>query len=148
MSLLEQLRKDNMQALKNKDSLKKDVCGLLISSIALAQKEKGEPLTLEEELTYVQKELKQTKETLSLTPENRPELIQQTQAKIDILNSYLPKQMSAEEVREVALKIMEEKGLAKEKKSQGIIIKEIMAQYKGKTDGKTVSSVVGQLLAS
>ena len=66
--LLTQLRKENMQAMKDKDTLKKGVLSLLISAIALGEKEKGETLSKEDELTYVQKELKQTKETLAETP--------------------------------------------------------------------------------
>ena len=58
--LLTQLRKENMQAMKDKDTLKKGVLSLLISAIALGEKEKGETLSKEDELTYVQKELKQT----------------------------------------------------------------------------------------
>ena len=97
--LLTQIRKDNMQAMKARDTVKKGVCSLLISSIALAEKESGKTLTKDEELTYVQKELKQTKETLETIPASRPELIEETKKKIAIIESYLPAQMSEEEVR-------------------------------------------------
>ena len=92
--LLTQIRKDNMQAMKARDTVKKGVCSLLISSIALAEKESGKTLTKDEELTYVQKELKQTKETLETIPASRPELIEETKKKIAIIESYLPAQMS------------------------------------------------------
>ena len=94
MSLLTTLRKDKMQALKDKDTVKNGICSLLISAIALAEKEAGQPLSAEEELAYVQKELKQTKDTLAQTPASRPELIAETQRKIEIIEAYLPAQMS------------------------------------------------------
>lgn len=144
--LLTQIRKDNMQAMKNKDTLKKGVCSLLISAIALAEKESGKTLTKEEELTYVQRELKQTKESLAETPAERIDLIEENKKKIEILESYLPAQMSEEEIRQAIAEIMSEKGLEPVKKSQGIIMKEMMAKYRGSTDGKTVSSVLSTIL--
>ncbi|MBR0214889.1 MAG: GatB/YqeY domain-containing protein, partial [Solobacterium sp.] len=96
--LLTQLRKENMQAMKDKDTLKKGVLSLLISAIALGEKEKGETLSKADELTYVQKELKQTKETLAETPADRTDLIAETEKKIAILESYLPQQMSEAEI--------------------------------------------------
>ena len=80
--LLTQLRKDNMQAMKEKDTLKKGVLSLLISAIALGEKEKHEALTKDEELVYVQKELKQTKEALAETPADRTDAIEETKKKI------------------------------------------------------------------
>lgn len=144
--LLTQLRKENMQAMKEKDTLKKGVLSLVISAIALAEKESGEVLSKEDELTYIQKELKQTRETLAETPENRTDLIEETKQKIAILESYLPQQLSEEEIKQAIEAIMQEKQLLPEKKSQGIIMKEMMARYKGQTDGKTVNKVLGTIL--
>jgi len=144
--LLIQLRKDNMQAMKNHDTLKKGVYSLLISAIALAEKESGKALSKEEELTYVQRELKQTKDSLSQTPADRTEIIEETKKKIALIESYLPKQMGEEEIKAAVEAIMQEKGLAPEKKSQGPIMKEIMAKYKGQIDGKMVNQVLSGIL--
>lgn len=146
MSLLLTLRKDKMNALKEKDTVKNGVCSLLISAIALAEKEQNKELSEEEAAAYIQKELKQTKETLSLTPKDRTDLIEETKRKIEILESYLPKQMSQEEIKEAVEAILAEKNLEAIKKNQGILIKEMMAKYKGKTDGKTVSTVIQTIL--
>jgi len=97
--LLKQLRKDNMQAMKDHDSLKKGVFSLLISAIALAEKESGKELSKEDELSYVQRELKQTKEALAETPADRTDIIEETNQKIALIESYLPKQMSEEEIK-------------------------------------------------
>ena len=144
--LLKQIRHDNMQAMKEKDEVRKGVCSLLISAIALAEKESGKVLEKDEELVFVQKELKQTKEELESIPDARPELKEKAQQKIAIIESYLPKQMSDDEIRDALEKIIAEKGLDHTKKSQGQVMKAMMAEYKGKTDGKTVSKVLGTLL--
>lgn len=144
--LLKQLRKDNMMAMKEHDTVEKGVLGMVISAVALAEKEKGVELSKEDELTYVQRELKQTRDSLQQTPASRTDLIEETKKKIEILESYLPKQLSAEEIKEAIEKILSEKGLEPVKKSQGVVMKEMMAQYKGQVDGKLVNQVLGTLL--
>lgn len=97
-------------------------------------------------MRYVQKELKQTKEALSLTPADRMDLIEETKRKIEILEAYLPKQMSADELQAAILEILEEKQLERSNKSKGVLIKETLARYPGKTDGKAVNQALIQLL--
>lgn len=145
-TLLVQLRKDNMAAMKAKDTLKKGVLSLVISAIALKEKESGITLDEASEQEIIQKELKQTKDALAQTPESREDLIAENKAKIAILESYLPKQMSEEEIREAINKIIEDDGLELTKKSQGPIMKKMMAQYKGLIDGKLVNKVLGEVL--
>lgn len=144
--LLKQLRKENMQAMKDRDTTKKAVLGLVISAIALAEKESGKEMDKADELTFVQKELKQQRDSLSQTPESRKDLIEETTKKIEILESYLPKQLNEEEIKDVIEEIIAEKGLDRTKKSQGPIMKEIMAKYKGQVDGKTVNKVLATIL--
>ena len=144
--LLIELRKANMQAMKDHDTVKKGVLSLVISSIALAEKEDGKTLTREEELIFIQKELKQTRESLTETPADRTDLIEETKKKIEILESYLPRQLTEEEIKTAIESILTEKGLEPVKKSQGVVMKEIMAKYKGQTDGKTVNKVLSTIL--
>lgn len=146
MSLLTTLRKDKMQALKEKDSLKNGICSLLLSAIALAEKEKGSELSDEEAIAFVQRELKQTKDTLAQTPTDRSDLIEETKKKIAIIESYLPEQMSEEEIESAIKEIIEENNLEMTAKSRGMIMKMMLSKYAGKTDGKTVNAVVGKLL--
>lgn len=144
--LLKQLRKDNMQAMKEHDTVKKAVLGMVISGIALGEKEKGVELSKADELIYVQRELKQTRDALDQTPSDRADLIEETKRKIAILESYLPKQLTEEEITEAIQKILVDKGLEATKKSQGPIMKEIMANYKGQVDGKLVNKVLSTIL--
>lgn len=146
MELLMKLKKDNIQAMKDKDSIKKGVLSLVISDIALAEKEEKRELSLEEEYTYVQKELKQTKDALNETPSNREDLIELNNKKIEILESYLPKQLNKEEIEKIVLDLMEKENLEPIKRSQGIIMKNILANYKGKVDGKVVNEVLANIL--
>lgn len=146
MALLTTLRKDKMQALKEKNSLKNGICSLLISAIALAEKEKGSELSDEEAITYVQRELKQTKDTLAQTPVDRSDSIEETKRKISIIESYLPKQMNEKEIEAAIKQIMNENNLEAINRNRGIIMKEMLSRYAGKTDGKAVNKEVSKLL--
>ena len=84
--------------------------------------------------------------TVSRVINNKSNVTEETKKKIEILESYLPKQLSAEEIKEAIEKILSEKGLEPVKKSQGVVMKEMMAQYKGQVDGKLVNQVLGTLL--
>lgn len=146
MSFLEQLRKDKMQSMRDKDKLRTGVISLMMSNIALAEKEEKKELTDEEALEFVQKELKQTRDTLDSIPEGRDEMREETLKKIEIISSYLPEQLTEEEVEKALKEIMEEKNISPEPKSRGILIKEMLSRYQGQTDGKTVNQVVGKVL--
>lgn len=145
-TLLTQLRKENMQAMKEKNTIKKGVLSLVISAIALAEKEQGVTLEEADELKYIQKELKQMRDTLAATPASRTDLIEETNKKIAILEGYLPAQMSEDEIKTAIEKMLSELGLDPIKKNQGTIMKTMMATYKGKTDGKSISKVLGTIL--
>ncbi|MEG0076284.1 GatB/YqeY domain-containing protein [Anaerorhabdus sp.] len=146
MTFLEELRKENIQAMKDKDTLKKGVYSLLISAINLAEKEKGEPLTKEEALKFVQREVKQAKETLDLTPKDRTELIEESKKKIELLESYLPKQLSVEELEKEIQVFLAEHSLEPIKKNQGEITKGLMAKLQGATDGKSINMALSKIL--
>ncbi len=144
--LLERIKQDYKQALKDKDTLKKGVFSLLIAAINAGSKEKGEELTDDEICTIIQKELKQTNESLSLTPANRDDLITMNNNKIKLLKEYLPKQMSAEEVIKAIVELAQELNLELVKKNQGIIIKGMMSKYGSSTDGKSINVALASLL--
>ena len=99
--LLLQLRKDNMKAMKEHDTLTKGVLSLVISAIALAEKEAGHTLEKNDELAYIQREIKQTNETIESIPENREDLKEEAQKKLKLLSSYLPKQLTEEEIHQL-----------------------------------------------
>ena len=140
--ILEKLKLDYKQALKDRNTINKGVLTLIISSINLKVKEKGNDLSDEEIYSVIQKELKQTKETLDLTPIDRVESINETKLKIELLVSYLPKQMSIDEV----ISAIKELNIELIKKNQGIIIKEMISKYSSSTDGKTINLALSNIL--
>ena len=144
--LLLQLRKDNMKAMKEHDTLTKGVLSLVISAIALAEKEAGHTLEKNDELAYIQREIKQTNETIESIPENREDLKEETQKKLVLLSSYLPKQLTEEEIHQIIEGILQEKGLEPLKRNQGPVMREILDKYKGQTDGKTVNRILSTIL--
>ena len=94
------LRADKMAALKEKDTVKNKVITLLLSGLTYKHKELGRDCTEQECLDVIAKELKQEREALELS-KDRADKVAELEAEIAILESYLPKQMSAEEVAAV-----------------------------------------------
>ena len=147
MSFLDKLRKEKMKSMKEKDKLKTGLISLIMSGIALAEKEEKRELSDEEALTFVQRELKQARDTLESIPADRQDLIDETNRKIEIIEAYLPEQISEEELEAEIEKIIEEENLEKSPKSKGILIKKTLDKFKGRTDGKTVNKLVSKLLS-
>ena len=146
MSLNEKIRKDYFDAMKNKDTLKKGVYSMLISNINAKEKEKGSTIDDQEIIVIIQKELKQVKETLSFTPSDRADLIEQSDAKIVLLNSYLPKQLSEQELTAKIHQFASDNNLELIKKNQGLIIKGLMSELQGQTDGKSLNVALSKIL--
>ncbi len=146
MSFLSNLRKDKMNAMREKDKTKGAVVTNLMSAISLAEKEAKRELTDAEALEYVQKELKKNEDTLESLPENRVENIEEAKTRINIIKSYLPSQLSEDELADEILKIVEEKDLEKSPKSLGTIIPMILEKFPARTDGKQISKVASKVL--
>lgn len=146
MTFLDRLRKEKMEAMKNKDKMTNAVISNLMSEISLAEKEKGDSLTDAEAFEYVQKDIKREKDALESLPADRASNIEEQKKRIALLEAYLPQQLSDEEIEKEAMKIIEDQGLEKSPKSMGPIIKEILDKHQGQTDGASVSRVVGSLL--
>lgn len=146
MSLNERLTEDLKQAIKSKDSNKRDVLRFLMSAIHYREIESKEPLSDDEILSVLSKQVKQRKETIEASLSSRPELAAKEQAELDILITYLPKQLTSEELTSIittAIADLQKQGVP----DQGIVMKTVMAQVKGKASGKTVSEIVQDLLS-
>ena len=140
------LRADKMNALKTKDTVKNKVITMLLSGITYKQKELGRELTEQECLDVISKELKQENEALDMS-QGREDKVAELQAEIAILESYLPKQMSAEEVAAKVSELIAAAGLEPIVKNKGMIMKTVMAELKGKADGKVIGAAVDALLS-
>ena len=97
-------------------------------------------------LTILRKEVKQRKETLAEIKDfGREDLVEATQAEIDILQKYLPAELSAEAVKKVVVEIVN--AMNPEDRKMGLVMKSVMAKLRGKADGKLISTVVREILA-
>ena len=141
----EQLRAEKMAALKSKDTVKNNVVTMLLSGMTYLKKEVGRELTEEECRSCIQKELKQVKESLEMS-NGREDAAEELQKQIAILEGYLPQQMSEEEVQAKVQSIVENLGVEPIVKNKGAIMKNVMAELKGKADGKLIGRIVDQLL--
>ena len=141
----EQLRAEKMAALKSKDTVKNNVVNMLLSGMTYLKKEVGRELTDEECMSVIQKELKQVRESLEMS-KGREDAAEELRKQIAILEGYLPKQMSEEEVKAKVQSIVEQLGVEPIAKNKGAIMKSVMAELKGKADGKMIGRIVDQLL--
>lgn len=139
------LRADKMAALKAKDTVKNKVITMLLSGLTYKHKELGRDCNEQECLDVIAKELKQQREALELS-KGREDKVAEIQAEIAILESYLPKQMSAEEVAAAVAELVAKAGLETTIKNKGMIMKTVMGELKGKADGKVIGAAVDALL--
>ncbi|MBQ8559186.1 MAG: GatB/YqeY domain-containing protein [Tyzzerella sp.] len=148
MSKTDEVRKAMVDAMKAKDKDTKDTLSMLLAALKNKAIDKRADLTEEEEVQVILKEIKQTKESLELTPADRTDLIEEAQKRIAVLEKFAPKMMDAEEIKAVVAGVLADLGIdAPTAKDKGRIMKELMPKVKGKADGKLVNEVVGSLMA-
>lgn len=148
MSMIDTVRKEMMQAMKEKNTPRKDALSLLLSALKAKAKDKREDLTQEEETTIVLKELKQTKETLETAPANRTDIIEESKFRISVLEEFAPKMLSEDEIKAEIEKILSDLGIesptAKEKGPIMKAMKPLIAS--GKADGGLINKVLQQMM--
>lgn len=140
----ETLQKDMVAAMKAKDKPRKEAISSLISAVKKVAIDEGCRDNITPELVdrVILKELKTAKEQVDTCPQEREELKAEYQFRYDVINEYAPALMSAEEVKAC----LEEKfAEVLATKNKGQIMKAVMAELKGKADGKVINQVVGEL---
>ena len=147
MSMIDVIRKEMMTAMKNKDKERKESLSMLLSALKNAQIDKREDLTEAEENTIIAKEIKQTKETLEITPADRMDIIQQCNNRLAVLQQFAPQMMDEIEIENVISDVLNDLGLNDPtKREKGKIMKVLMPQVKGKADGKLVNVILERKL--
>jgi len=147
MSLKERLKEDMKAALKAKDKEKLSVIRMLQALIKNAEIDKRGELTDEEIVSLLMKYAKQRRESIELYEKGgRQDLVEKERMELQIVESYLPKQMSEEEIRELVKKVIEEVG-ATSPKDMGKVMQAVMPKVKGRADGSVVNKIVRELLA-
>ncbi|MDD7769652.1 GatB/YqeY domain-containing protein [Suipraeoptans intestinalis] len=148
MNKIEEVRQDMIRAMKAGDKETKETLSLLLSALKNKAIDKRGDLTPEEEVQVILKEIKQTKETLELTPPDRTAILEECTNRLAVLNEYAPKMMDVEEIRAEITAVLTELDLsAPTAKQKGMIMKSLMPRVKGKADGKLVNEVLDSFLA-
>lgn len=146
MSVMERLNQDMKQAMKDKAALKLSVIRMVKAALKNEEINQGRPLSDDEELTILTRELKQRRESLhEFEKAGRDELASKTREEIDVLSAYLPAQLSEEEIRAIVREAIAATN-ASSKKEMGKVMGAIMPKVKGRADGTLVQKIVSEEL--
>lgn len=146
MTLSEKLMLDLKESMKNKETLKKSVITMIRASIKQKEVDERIELTDDDILDIISKQQKQRKDALAeFKKANREDLVEQTEQEIEILASYLPKQLTDEELKQIVENAIKEVN-AQSMKDMGKIMGEVNKIAKGRADGKRINEMVKMLL--
>ena len=140
----EEIRAAMIAAMKAHDKPRKEAITSLIEAIKKVAIDEGHRDDIQDDLTdrVILKELKSIKEQIDTCPDSRQDLKDEYQLKYNVVNEFAPKMMSEDEVRKI---IQEKYAQTVATKNKGMIMKAVMPEFKGKADGKLVSSIVEEL---
>lgn len=148
--LKQQLRDQMKQAMLAKDSTTLSVLRMLISAIGYFEIQKagaGYEATDEDVLVVIQKEVKQHKDSIEqFQKAGRDELVEKETKELEILQKYLPAQMTEEEIKQIIVNTINQTG-ANSITDIGKIMSQVMPQTKGKADGGLVNKLVKEALS-
>ncbi len=146
--LKQKLIDDLKQAMKAGDKVKRSVIRLVMSAIKNAEIARQTALSDADILGVIAKEGRQRQESIeSFKQGNRPDLVAQEEAELAVLQGYLPPQMTREEIIAAARRVIEEVA-AQGPGDKGKVMSKLIAQLKGKADGREINAIVTELLAS
>lgn len=144
--LKEKLMEDLKESMKTKDTVRKNAVQMVRASILQIEKDKGIEVEDEKIIDIIAKEVKTKKDALKdFEKAERQDLIDLTNREIEILQEYLPKQLSRDEVKAEVEKIISEIG-ATSMKDMGAIMKEAKAKMGASAEGKTINEVAKEIL--
>jgi uncharacterized protein len=144
--LTEKIRTDLTNAMKAQDKERLSTIRMLQSAMKYEQISAGHELADEEAMAVIRKAVKQRQDSVEqYTNGNRPELAAKEQSEIDILKTYLPPELTDDEIEGGIREIIASTG-AQSKKDMGKVMKEATARYKGRADGKKIQEIVSRLL--
>jgi uncharacterized protein YqeY len=146
--LKQKLVEDLKQALRGGDKVRRSVIRLVMAAIKNAEIDRQVTLEDADILGVIAKEARQRRESIEAFKQgNRQDLVTQEEAELAILNQYLPQQMSRQEIIVEARRVIEEVG-ARGTGDKGKVMPKLIAQLKGKADGREINEVVTELLGS
>ena len=144
--LKEKLMEDLKESMKTKDTVRKNAVQMVRASILQIEKDKGIKVEDEKIIDIIAKEVKTKRDALKdFEKAERQDLIDLTNREIEILQEYLPKQLSRDEVKVEVQKIISEI-CATSMKDMGAIMKEAKAKMGASAEGKTINEVAKEIL--
>ena len=147
-SLKEKLNADLKQALRDGDKIRRSIFQLVLAAIQNAEIAKKAALEDSDVIGILAKEAKQHRESIEAFKQgNRPDLVSKEEAELAILEEYLPKPITREDVIAEARRIISEVG-AQGPGDKGKVMPRIIAELKGKAEGREINEVVTELLGS
>jgi len=147
-NLKQKLTEDLKQAMRSGDKVRRSALRLLMSAIGNAEIARRASLEDADILGIIAKEVRQRRESIEAFKQgNRQDLVAQEEAELAVLEEYLPQQMTREEIVEAARKVIAEVG-AEGPGDKGKVMPKLIAQLKGRADGREINAVVSELLSS
>ena len=141
------LLEDLKVSMREKNVVRKNTVQMIRAAILQIEKDTGNEVDDEKIIDIIAKEMKKKKDAMvDFEKAERQDLIEQTNEEMKVLEEYLPKQLSKEEIKEIVSKIISDIG-ATSMKDMGIIMKEAKSEIGAGADGKTINEVVKELLA-
>ena len=146
--LKEKLNNDLKQAMRSGDTVRRLVIRLVLAAVQNAEIARRAALENSDILGVLIKEARHREESLaSFKQGNRQDLMAQEEAELAILREYLPQQITRDEIVVEARRVIEEIG-AQGPSDKGKVMPKLIAQLKGKADGREINEVVTELLSS
>ena len=146
MTLSERINNDLKEAMKSKDSFRLSVIRMVKGAMQLAKPNPREELTDDDVITVISKQIKMRNDSIKeFEAAGRSDLVEQNKREIEVLNTYMPKQLSEEELTEIIDKVFEEVKPTSQK-DIGLIMKNISPLVKGKANMSLVNKLVKERL--
>jgi hypothetical protein len=146
MNTRKKIERDLSEAMRAGDNLRKGALRLLLSAVKLVEIERGAPLDDQAIAAVIRKEIKSRRESIADAERaGRPDLVSGAEAEITFLESYLPKELTEEELEALARDVIAEVGAAS-LKEMGQVMKVLMPRVEGRVEGARASQIVRRLL--
>lgn len=146
MSLAERLQQDMKFALKNKEKEKLSTIRMVRAAIKKVEIDNKAPLNEEQVLELILREVKQRKDAMrEYEKAGRQDLLEKEKAELEVLETYLPKQLTEAELQDLIQETIHQLGVTS-KHEIGKVMKAVMPKVKGMADGKVVNQIVQKLL--
>ena len=148
MDLVNKINEDMKLAMKSQDKEKLSVVRMIKSAVQLAKIELKHELSDEEVIDVISKQIKMRKDSITeFSKAGREDLVEQYSREVEILNTYMPEQLSLEEVTKIIDEVFANVNPTSQKQ-MGLIMKEVNPKVRGKFDMGEVSKIIKDKLSN